>query len=335
MRFPSTEFIVAESRFLGDGGRSPIEVCSDLDVAVQLDLRYHFSGPLGAAYWIDLCHSREYRHDQVVGAIEDALPLLIRALQDHPTPKPGISVFSLGPGDGEVDIRLLQGLRPALEIASYRCVDFSFELLEHAVRRIMASGAVDGLPVRARCSDFTDPDGVGARNGDCDLLLLTGYTFGNNNETRMLSHLAGRMRPGDFLLLDGRLHAFAGDEDDLTREQQRTLVKAYDNPASNRFAFGPVETVTTARAKEVEFDYRIGRFVTKVPGALNVVTGCSGLEAHMRLTGNAVAREHLDLASTTLYAFEALRDWLAASPLRLRFAVRNDETGVFLLEKPA
>lgn len=333
MRFPSTEFIVAESRFLGNAGRSPTDVCTDLDVAVQPDLRYHFSGPLCAAYWIDLCHSREYRHDRVVDAIESALPQLVQALQNHSARRPRVSLFSLGPGDGEVDIRLLQGLRPAIEIASYRCVDFSFELLEHAVRRILASGAVDGLPVRARCADFTDPDGAAARNGDCDLLLLTGYTFGNNNEARMLSDLAGRMRPGDFLLLDGRLHAFAGDEANLTREQQGSLVKGYDNPASNRFAFGPVETVTTARARDVDFDYRIGRFVTKVPKALNVVTGCRGLEAPMRLTGRVVARDHLDLASTTLYEFESLRDWLAASPLRLRFAARNDETGVFLLEK--
>ena len=107
------------------------------------------------------------------------------------------------------------------------------------------------------------------------------------------------------------------------------------SPASNRFAFGPVETVTTARSGDVEFDYRIGRFATQVPRALNVVTRCRGLEARMRLTGQGVARAHLDLASTTLYEFESLRAWLAASPLQLRFAARNDETGVFLLEKPA
>ena len=112
-------------------------------------------------------------------------------------------------------------------------------------------------------------------------------------------------------------------------------MKGYDNPASNRFAFGPVETVTTARVGDVGFDYRIGRFVTTVPGAINVVTGCTGLAACMRLTGEVVAREHLDLGSTTLYDFESLRDWLAASPLRLRFAARDAETGVFLLEKPA
>ena len=82
------------------------------------------------------------------------------------------------------------------------------------------------------------------------------------------------------------------------------------------------------------FNYRIGRFVTAVPGAVNVLTRCTGLAARMRLTGEVVTREQLDLASTTLYDFESLRDWLAASPLQLRFAARNDGSGVFLLEKP-
>lgn len=334
MRTPPIEFLVAESRVLGDAVSSPLDVCGDLDVAVQLDLRYHFSGPLCAAFWIDLCRCRDYGHDQVVGTIERVLPALVDALRERASRRGAVNLVSLGPGDGEVDIRLLRRLRSDLGIASYRCVDFSFELLEYAVRRIVASGAVDGLPVRALCANFLGFDGSAVHGDDVDLLLLTGYTIGNYDEARLLAGIERWMRPGDFLLLDGRLHGFLGIEAGLSSEQRSVLVRGYDNPASNRFAFGPAETVTTARACDVAFEYRIGRFVTTVPGALNVVTGCAGLEARMRLTGETVAREHLDLGSATVYDFESLRDWLAASPLRLRFASRHDDTGIFLLEKP-
>ncbi len=334
MRSPPTEFTVAESRYLGNAVSSPLDVCGNLDVAVQLDLRYHFSGPLCAAYWIDLCRCREYGHDRVVSAVEHVLPALRDALGDGLPPRRRLNLVSLGPGDGEVDIRVLDHLRPAMDVASYCCVDFSFELLEYAVRRIKASGTVDGLPVRALCADFMGLGAACASGGDVDLLTLTGYTIGNYDEVRLLVDIARWMRPGDYLLVDGHLHAILGNEDSPSSEQRRSLVRGYDSPASNRFAFGPVETVTTARAQDVAFDYRIGRFVTTVPGAINVVTGCAGLEARMRLTGEAVEREHLDLGSTTLYDFESLRTWLAASPLRLRFASRHDDTGIFLLEKP-
>lgn len=334
MTTPAPQFLVAAPNLRGEGGRSPIEVCSDLDVAVQVNLRFHFSGPLGAAYWIDLCRSQEYRHDRVRAAIESSLGAVIEVLTEGGRCRPRFNLLSLGPGDGGVDICILEHLRPALELATYRCVDFSFELLEYAVRRIRASGAADRLPVRAWCANFAEPDGGAWRDGERDLVLLTGYTLGNDDEARVLADIARWMRPGDFLLLDGHLHGLEGDGERLTREQRGLLLRGYDNPASNRFAFGPVEMVTTAQAHDVAFDYRIGRSVTVVPGALNVVTGCSGLEARLRLTGAPVARAHLDLASTTLYRFEELRDWLADSPLRLRLARRSGESGVFLLEKP-
>jgi hypothetical protein len=111
-------------------------------------------------------------------------------------------------------------------------------------------------------------------------------------------------------------------------------MRCYDNEASNRFAFGPVETVTTASFRDVLFDYRIERRLTTVPGALNIITSCTGLETRMRLTGGIVTREQLDLGSTTIYDFEALRDWLATSPLSLLFACRDDCTGLFVLTKP-
>ncbi len=92
--------------------------------------------------------------------------------------------------------------------------------------------------------------------------------------------------------------------------------------------------VTTAQIHDVTFDYWIGRAATVVPQALNVVTGCVGLDSRMRLTGTPVVRAHLNLASTTLYRFEALRAWLASSPLCLRLALQQGESGIFLLEKP-
>ena len=334
MQKPSTRFIVAERRYLGHDGASPLDQCRSLDVAVQLDLHYHFSGPLCASYWIDLCQCQEYGHGRLIDALDNALPTVLDAVRDRLPRRARVGLVSLGPGDGEVDIHLLDRLRSTLEIKTYRCVDFSFELLEYAVRRMRASGATAGLPMTAVCTDFNSIDGLAASRGDVDLWLLTGYTIGNQNEARLVADIARRMRPGDCLLVDAHLHTLGGQEGEFTGEQRRHLARGYDNEMCNRFCFGPVETVTTALSGDVVFDYRVGRFVTVVPGAVNVVIRCLGLEARMRLTADPVSRESLDLCSTTLYHFDALHAWLAASPLRPLVAWRHGETAVLLLEKP-
>ncbi len=329
-----TTFTVAESHYLAHGAPTPLEICANLDLAVQIDLRHHFSGPLCAAYWIDLCRCREYGHDRLLGAIEAALPKLVEIIRDRLPPRARLDVVSLGPGDGEIDIRVLGELRTRLDVASYRCVDFSLEMLEHVVRRLIGSGTVGGLPLKVICADFTGLDGSDVLGDNASLLLLTGYTIGNNIESRLLGDIASWMRPGDLLLIDGRLGGDGSSSEPIAPERLAPLVRCYDNEASNRFAFGPVEMVTTASCRDVKFDYRVARRVTTVPGAINIVIGCSGLEAQMRLTGELVARDHLDLASTTVYDFAALRGWLAGSELNLLFACRHEDTGVFVLEKP-
>jgi SAM-dependent methyltransferase len=329
-----TTFSVAESHYLARGARSPLDICGDLDLAVQLDLRYHFSGMLCAAYWIDLCKSREYGHDRLVGAIEHVLPAITEIIHDRIAPGCQLDIVSLGPGDGQVDIRILSELRRRLDVASYRCVDHSLEMLEYVLQRLERSGAVDDLPVTAVCGDFSSLRGFEVLGDHVSLLLLTGYTMGNNNEARLLGDIAEWMRPGDLLLIDGRLQGGGWSGNAPAKEQVDPLVRCYDNEASNRFAFGPVETVTTASFRDVLFHYRIERYVTTVPGALNIVTSCKGLETRMRLTGAIVTREQLDLGSTTIYDFEALRDWLETSPLSLLFACRDDCTGLFVLAKP-
>ena len=328
-----TTFTVAESHYLAFGARSPLEICADLDLAVQIDLRHHFSGPLCAAYWIDLCRCREYGHYRLVGAIEHALPTLLAIIRDRLTLHSRLDIVSLGPGDGEVDIRVLDELRTGLDVASYRCVDFSLEMLEHVLRRLKNSRTVEGLPLKVVCADFRGLDRSAVLGDNMSLLLLTGYTIGNNDEARLLGDIAKWMRPGDLLLIDGRLRGDGLSGETTMPEGLAQLVRCYDNDASNRFAFGPVEMVTTASCRDVTFDHRVERRVTTVPGAVNIIVRCTGLQARMRLTGALVAREHLDLASTTAYDFEALRRWLAESGLHLLFACRHEDTGVFVLQR--
>lgn len=327
-----TLFIVAESRYLSAGSASPLDVCSSLDVAVRTDLRHHFSGPLCASYWVHLCRCLDYGHDRIVGAIESALPAVATAMRNRFPPPTPLAVLSLGPGDGEVDVRLLERLRLLLDVSAYRCVDFSFELLEFAVRRVRTSGAAAGLPITAVCADFGEMDSWPPPGGEASLWLLTGYTLGNLNERLLLANLARRMQPGDCLLLDAHLHPFGRLGRDFSEDERRVLVRGYDNPTTNRFAFGPVETVTTASPEHVTFVQTVGRLLTTVPGGVNVVIGCEGLDARMRLTGQPVRHAYLDLCATTLYDFDALCEWLDASPLELLLASRHGETGVFLLQ---
>lgn len=334
MRARSRTFSIAESHYLDHRARSPLDICGDLDLAVQPNLRYHFSGMLCAAYWIDLCRSREYGHDRLVNVIEHALPSITDVIRDRTAPGRHIDIVSLGPGDGQVDVRILSELRSKLAIASYRCVDFSFEMLEYVLQRLERSGTVDDIPVTAVCADFSGLRGSEILGGNTSLLLLTGYTMGNNSEATLLSDIANWMRPGDLLLIDGRLHAGGCSGNVPAQEHIGPLIKCYDNEASNRFAFGPAETVTMASFRDVQFRYRVERHLTTVPGAINIVTSCSGLDTRMRLTGKLVTRERLDLGSTTIYDFEALRGWLASSPLSMLHACRGDDTGLFVLAKP-
>jgi hypothetical protein len=250
-----------------------------------------------------------------------------------------IRVTSLGPGDGAVDEHLLRGLDRDFEVESYRGLDFSFDLLRRATHRLAAAeGFRSPFPIQMVCADFTGVESSLARNGDMagrQLFSLTGFTMGNYREDELLSSIGKLMKPGDYLLLDARLHT-AGpiSEEEFEAFQAREEVSGhYDVDSVRRFVFGPVEVATTATAEDVAIRFEVARPLTIVPSALNLVIYCTGLDTTLRLSGERVRRDRLDLAITTTYHLPDLLAWFDTTDFRPVWHEDFGDAAFFLLRK--
>lgn len=311
----------------------------DLDEVVRSDLYYHYSSPICAQRWLDVCEDPVYGHGDLLGRLDGAVPGLVEALAADRSTMSKIRVTSLGPGDGAVDEHLLRGLDKDFEVDSYRGLDFSFDLLRRAAHRLSnATGFRNPFPITMVCGDFTGVESALARNGDRagrQLFSLTGFTMGNYPEDRLLDSIGALMQPGDYILLDARLHA-AGQlsEEGFNAFRSREEVSGhYDIDTVRRFVFGPVEVATTAMAEEVEISFEVARRLTVVPSAMNLVIYCSGLDTTLRLTGERVRRERLDLAVTTTYHLPDLLAWFPSTGFETVWHQDFEDAAFFLLRK--
>ncbi|MDP2959086.1 MAG: L-histidine N(alpha)-methyltransferase [Longimicrobiales bacterium] len=323
----------------GPGYAPPRAVYGDLERVVRTDLYYHYSTPVCAQRWLDVCADPGYGHGALLDRVSRVMPEVARALRADAGAKGRLALWSLGPGDGTVDERMLKGLASAFELASYTGLDFSFELLRRTMNRLAgASGLPADLALSAICGDFTGMGPPPVGEGDprtVRLFVLTGFTFGNYPEASLLERIGGLMGPGDYLFLDARLHGFGplpADVRGLARDGRDSLA-SYDLESVRRFAFGPVEVATLATASDVEIGFELARSLTSVPNALNLVIYCEGLDTRLRLTGERVVRGRLDLAVTTLYHLPDLSPWLAGTGLACVWQGTADDTAFFLLRR--
>ncbi len=307
---------LVDSTMYAQGSASPRGVYGELDEVVRTDLFYHYSTPICAQRWLDVCEDPAYGHVELLERMGGALPDLAAALAaDCGCTR--LSLTSLGPGDGAMDERILRGLDQHFELDSYCGLDFSFELLRTSVRRIAgADGFRRPFPIHAICGDFTDlsvVDALRLDDGTTRLFTLTGFTFGNYSENDLARNIRSLMHEGDYLLLDARLHEFGPLPEDMAgfRDRNGNAFKSYDRATVRRFVFGPVEVATTATAEDVHIGIDLTRSLTTVTNGLNLVIYSTGLDTTMRLTGQRVRRVRLDLAVTTLYHFPDLSPWLA------------------------
>ena len=317
----------------------PRGVYGDLDNVVRTDLYYHYSTPVCAQRWLDVCDDPGYGHAALLDGVSTMAPGLARALLEDAAGRRRLALTSLGPGDGAVDVRMLRGLAEEFEVTAYTGLDFSFELLRRSVNRVAtAPDLPPGMAVSAVCGDFT---GLGSlppphpADGCVRLFTLLGFTLGNYPEWDLVRHIRGLMAPGDYLLVDARLHGLgplSADLDGLARSDRR-VGAGYDLETVRRFVFGPVEVATLASADDVDIGFEVSSSVTDVPNALNLIIHCLGLDTRMRLTGELVRRERLDLAVTTSYRLEDLRPWLAGSGLTPVWDDSDGEVAFFLLRR--
>jgi uncharacterized SAM-dependent methyltransferase len=194
--------------------------------ARRLDEKFFYWFPLSVRAWLALCSDGAYRN------YVRSRSLVARSAQElagllGPGP---VEVLSLGAGQGDKDVLLLQALRSAGDI-SYLPVDASQALLEIAV----AAGTATAVPTRGVKADITQPEHLSALQPEPGsarrLVLLLGNTLGAFDPVEQAKAIRAVLRPGDLLLADGEVYAGA-----------QTLA-GYDNPLNRRFAWAPLAAV--------------------------------------------------------------------------------------------
>ena len=206
------------------------DLAAEFVAAVQqrrLPEKFFYWLPLSVRAWIALCSDGAYRNfvrsRSLIARSRDELARLF-------SPAP-LEVLSLGAGQGDKDLLILEALRLNGARVSYVPVDTSQALLEMACAGALGAGiATQGIK-----ADFTNPVHLQALTADPEtprrLVLLIGNTLGAFDPIAEARELAKLLRPGDALLVDGEL--YAGD----------ATVAGYDNPLNRRFAWAPLNAV--------------------------------------------------------------------------------------------
>jgi len=279
--------------------------------ARRLPEKFFYWFPLSVRAWLALCSDGAYRNFvRSRSLIARSAAELARLFPPGP-----LEVLSLGAGQGDKDLILLEGLREHGVRVSYVPLDTSQALLEMA-----CGGALRArFPAYGIKADFTRPEHLAALAPEPEtprrLVLLIGNTLGAFDPLAAARELARLLRPGDRLLVDGEI--YAGD----------ATVAGYDNPLNRRFAWAPLHAVGIRDADgdlvfEAKDDPRLPglHFIPKHFRARQDVEAQTGGEV-LRLARG----ERLDMSHSYKYAAATFLRVLADAGLAVRWQGRSED----------
>ncbi len=193
----------------------------------RLAEKFFYWFPLSVRAWLALCSDGAYRN------FVRSRSLIAQSAKDlgHRLQSESLEVLSLGSGQGDKDLILLERLVSLGKRIRYIPVDVSQALLEMA-----CGGALEaGIWAQGIKADLTLPEHVAALAPGADtpprLVLLLGNTLGAFDPIAEARVVAGLLRSEDRLIVDGEI--YAGGQ----------TVAGYDNPLNRRFAWAPLHAV--------------------------------------------------------------------------------------------
>jgi uncharacterized SAM-dependent methyltransferase len=277
--------------------------------------KFFYWFPLSVRAWLELCADGAYRNyvrsrSLIARSAGEVAAFLAPGL---------VEVLSLGSGQGDKDLILLQALRAHGARVSYLPVDSSQALLEMACR-----GALDaGITAHGIKADFTVSSQLTALAAEPEtprrLVCLLGNTLGAFDPIAEAHALRGLLRQDDSLLVDGELFA------------AETLA-GYDNPLNRRFAWAPLHAVGIGEADgELVFESRTD---PRLPG-LHLVPKYfrAGRDVRALVGGTALdlpAGERVDMNHSYKYAPETFLGILRHARFAVRWQGTSDD-GRFLM----
>jgi uncharacterized SAM-dependent methyltransferase len=277
----------------------------------RLAEKFFYWFPLSVRAWLALCSDGAYRN------FVRSRSLIARSAGDLAgllAPGP-LEVLSLGSGQGDKDLILLQALGRHGARVSYVPVDTSQALLEMACGGALAAG----LPAHGIKADFTNPHHLLALAAEPEtarrLVMLIGNTLGAFDPIAEARELARLLRPGDLLLVDGEL--YAGE----------TTLAGYDNPLNRRFAWAPLHAVGI-RDEDGELVFE-AQDDTRLPG-LHLIPKHfrAGRPVEALLGGEALRLDRgdrLDMNHSYKYAADTFLRILSDAGLTARWQARSDD----------
>jgi len=194
----------------------------------ELDEKFFYWFPLSVRAWLNLCSDGAYRNFvRSHSVLQTYASDLVKRL-----PTGSVEVISLGAGQGDKDLLILDQLRRQGREPHYRPVDASQTLLEIACQRALEQnfdcrGLKADLNDKAHVVKVLQPN----PNTSSRLIMMLGNTLGAFDPLGLPHQLAAMMRPQDFLLLDGELYS------------PTETITGYDNPINRKFAFGPLQSI--------------------------------------------------------------------------------------------